>query len=84
MLSHNTLANYYELIFALVQHHKYSITEIENLIPYERDVYVAMLSAHLKQEKERAENKKAGMKMQPRRNFTSGYKRPYADGYRRR
>jgi hypothetical protein len=42
-----------------------------------------MLSAHLKQEKERAENRKAGMKMQPRRNFTSGYKRPYGGGYRR-
>ena len=84
MLSHNTLANYYELIFALVQHHKYSITEIENLVPYERDVYVAMLQAHLKAEKERAENKKAGMKMSPRtKNFTSGYKRPYGGGYRR-
>ena len=82
MLSHNTLANYYELIFALVQHHKYSRTEIESLIPYERDVYVAMLSAHLKAEKERAENKKAGMKMQPRRNFTSGYTRPYKGGRR--
>ena len=60
MLGHNTLANYYELIFALVQHHKYSITEIENLIPYERDIYVAMLSAHLKEEKERAEARRAG------------------------
>ena len=39
----------------MVQHHKYSITELENLIPYERDIYVAMLTAHLKEEKERAE-----------------------------
>jgi len=67
LLSHNTLANYYEVIFALVQHHKYSITEVENLIPYEREIYVAMLSAHLKAEKERMEAKKAGQKMQPRR-----------------
>jgi hypothetical protein len=43
-----------------------------------------MLQAHLKAEKERAENKKAGMKMSPRtKNFTSGYKRPYGGGYRR-
>ena len=60
MLSHNTLANYYETTFALVQHHKYSITDLDNLIPYERDIYVAMLAAHLKEEKDRAEAKRAG------------------------
>lgn len=37
------------MIFALAQHHKYSITEIENLIPFERDIYVDMLLTHLKE-----------------------------------
>lgn len=46
-LNHNTLQNYYSTVFALVQHHKYSITEIENLIPFERDVYLSMLSDYL-------------------------------------
>ena len=70
------MANYYELIFALVQHHKYSITEVENLIPYERELYVAMLSEHLKQEKERNEQRKNGMKPTPRRtNFKQFSKR---------
>jgi hypothetical protein len=32
----------------LVQHHKYSISEIENIIPYERDIYVELLNAYLK------------------------------------
>lgn len=32
----------------MVQHHKYSITEVENLIPFERDIYVEMLMNHLK------------------------------------
>jgi hypothetical protein len=36
----------------LVQHHKYSITEVEDLIPYERDLYVDMLLMHLEKEKE--------------------------------
>jgi len=36
----------------MVQHHKYSITEIEDLIPYERDLYVDMLLMHLEKEKE--------------------------------
>ena len=47
--------SFYQTNFALVQHHKYSITDLDNLIPYERDIYVAMLAAHLKEEKERAE-----------------------------
>jgi len=39
-------------VFALAQHHKYSITEIENLIPYERDIYVDMLMTFLSDKKE--------------------------------
>jgi hypothetical protein len=62
LLSHNTLANYYQTVFALVQHHKYSITELENLIPYERDIYVAMLQEHLQKEKERHEAQQQKMK----------------------
>lgn len=46
-----SLSSYFELTFALVQYHKYSLTEIENLIPWERDIYVAMLQNHLEEEK---------------------------------
>jgi hypothetical protein len=45
------LKNYYELNFSLVQFHKYSLTEIENLMPFERDIYVGMLLNHLEEEK---------------------------------
>ena len=48
---HMDLENYYRLNFALLQYHKYSLTEIENLIPWERDVYVGLLQAHLEDEK---------------------------------
>lgn len=37
----------------MVQHHKYSLTELENLYPYERDVYVDMLKEYLKEEQQR-------------------------------
>jgi hypothetical protein len=57
-LSHNTLARYYSLIFSLAQHHKYSITEIENLIPYERDLYVDMLMEFLEQQKQEIESRR--------------------------
>lgn len=43
----------YQTNFALLQHHKYSLTELENLIPFERDIYLSMLVVHLELEKER-------------------------------
>tara|TARA_R100000329_G_scaffold132872_1_gene112445 strand:- start:221 stop:400 length:180 start_codon:yes stop_codon:yes gene_type:complete len=48
---HMNLMSYYELNFSLMQYHKYSLTEIENMIPWERDVYVVMLQNHLEEEK---------------------------------
>lgn len=51
-MSHNSLANYYTTTFAMVQHHKYSLSELENMIPYERDLYVEMLMAFLEKERE--------------------------------
>ena len=43
MLSHNNLMAYYKNVFSLAQHHKYSIGDIESLMPYERDLYMDML-----------------------------------------
>jgi hypothetical protein len=40
-------------MFSLAQHHKYSIDEVENLMPFERDIYVEMLLDYLKQEEDR-------------------------------
>jgi hypothetical protein len=45
------LENFYKINFALMQFHKYSLTEIENLIPWERDVYIGLLQQHLEDEK---------------------------------
>ena len=43
----------------MVQHHKYSITELENLIPFERDLYADMLLNYLKEvEESRQRNRK--------------------------
>lgn len=35
----------------MAQHHKYSITEIEGLLPYERDLYVDMLLDFIEEQK---------------------------------
>lgn len=55
-----SLEVYYETNFALIQHHKWSLTEIENMMPWERDVYVSMLSAFLEEEKLKMEQQRKG------------------------
>jgi hypothetical protein len=55
-MSPNSLSNYYRLNFQLVQHHKYSLGELEGMIPFERDIYVEMLIQHLEEEKNRNKN----------------------------
>mgnify|MGYP003126523999 CR=1 FL=1 len=47
---HMSLESYFRLNFALMQYHKYSLTEIENMMPWERDVYVGLLKQHLEEE----------------------------------
>ena len=37
----------------MVQHHKWSLTELEDMLPYERDIYVTMLTNWIKEENER-------------------------------
>ena len=49
-MSYNTLENFYKTMFAFKQHHKYSITEVENLMPFERDLFVDMLVMFLKEQ----------------------------------
>ena len=39
-LSHNSLENYYKTNFGLMQHHNYSLTEIEEMLPWEREIYI--------------------------------------------
>ena len=34
-----------------MQHHKYSLTELENMMPWEREVYVGLLIEHLEEQK---------------------------------
>ena len=36
-----------------MQHHKYSLTELDNMMPWEREIYVEMLIEHMKEENKR-------------------------------
>ena len=45
-----------------MQHHKYSLTELENMVPWEREIYVNLLSNFIKEENDRIRLKQAGQK----------------------
>jgi hypothetical protein len=49
-MMHEDLASYYKTNFALVQHHRWSLTELENLIPWEREVYITLLQQYIEEE----------------------------------
>ena len=46
----------------MMQHHKYSLTELENMMPWEREVYMGLLMQWIKEENERIERENAKMK----------------------
>ena len=41
-----------------MQHHKYSLTELDNLMPWEKEIYVNMLTNHIKEENEKRRRNK--------------------------
>ena len=49
-MAHIDLESYFKLNFALLQHHKYSLTEIENMMPWERDIYLGLLNQYIEDE----------------------------------
>ena len=54
------MVSYYEANFQMMKNHKYSLSEIDNLIPWEKEVYIDMLIEHLKEEKQRQEQEARG------------------------
>ena len=62
MLSHDSLANHYQTNFAMIQHHKWSLTELNDMIPFERQIYVALIQQWIKEENERVRTQNAKMR----------------------
>jgi hypothetical protein len=59
MLGYDSLMNFYKTNFALMQHHKYSLSDIENMMPWERMIYLDLLSAYIKQLEEEKRDRNA-------------------------
>ena len=42
----------------MIQHHNWSLTELENMMPWEREIYVGLLVEHVTEENERIAKQK--------------------------
>ena len=51
MLYHTSIDAMMEANFALMQHHNWSLSDIESMIPWEREVYVQYLVKFLEKQK---------------------------------
>jgi hypothetical protein len=40
----------------MMQHHGYSLTELDNMVPWEREIYIALLTEWIEKENERLKN----------------------------
>ena len=40
-----------------MQHHKYTLADLENMLPWEREIYVDMLITYIKEENDKAKRK---------------------------
>lgn len=62
MLGQESLMSYYKTNFALVQHHKYSLSDLENMIPFEREIYILLLSQYINDENQKIQQQNAQRK----------------------
>jgi hypothetical protein len=60
MMCHENLANLFKTNFLLMHEHKYSLTELEEMIPWEREVYLSLLVKHIQEENERLKQQRTG------------------------
>ena len=59
MMYHDSLENYMQNNFSLLQHHNWSLSDIEDMIPWEKQTYVKMLQNYIEKrnlEYEQAKN----------------------------
>jgi hypothetical protein len=54
-MAHTDLESYFKINFALMQHHKYSLTELENMIPWEKEIYLSFLQRYIEEENLKAQ-----------------------------
>lgn len=63
-MGYDNLLNHFKTNFALMQHHKYNLGDLENMLPWERFIYIDLLKQYIKEEEERIKDHNAMQKAQ--------------------
>jgi len=67
MLGYDSLMNHFRTNFTLMQEHKYSLAELENMMVWEKFIYVDMLKQLIKHQEDARRDQAAQMKSQANR-----------------
>jgi hypothetical protein len=59
MLGYDNLMNHYKTNFALMQHHKYALSDLETMIPWERYIYINLLKQYLEEQEQKMKDAEA-------------------------
>ena len=59
---YDSLSNHFQNNFALMQYHKYSLSELNDMMPWERNVYVTMLLRFIEEENEKLKQQQLARK----------------------
>jgi hypothetical protein len=70
----SNLKTYYSNMFTMVHQYKYTLSELENMMPWERDLYINMLNVWVKEEEDRITNQRM-MQEQNQRNMLNKIKK---------
>ncbi len=59
LMSHEELTSYMQSNFALMKFHKYTLEDLENMLPWEREVYIILVENWVKEQNDRARERES-------------------------
>jgi hypothetical protein len=59
LMSHEELTSYMQTNFSLMKFHKYTLEDLENMIPWEREVYIILVENWVKEQNDRARERES-------------------------
>lgn len=63
-MGYQNLALYFKTNFSLMNHHKWSVAEVEDMMPWERQVYLDLLQDWIKQKEQEIKEQEMQLKAQ--------------------
>lgn len=61
-MGHDTLANHIKSNFNLIHHHKWNLSEVDTMMPWEKHIYVELLNDWIKEQEDNAKQREADHK----------------------